>query len=177
MVAKTKVCERPEMNLREAAYLYEIGRGFAVTTRQLFKNLFRGKRKADVATIEYPEVKRPYPDRFRGVHRLMKREDGQVRCVACMLCQTACPADCITIEPGAHDDPTIEKFPQSFDIDLMLCVFCGLCVEACPCDAIRMDTGKHPMPSFSRDKQRIAKAQLMEDGSLSVAAQGGRHAE
>jgi NADH-quinone oxidoreductase subunit I len=68
-----------------------------------------------------------------------------------MLCQTVCPADCITIEAEEVDDPAIEKRPKSFVIDELKCVFCGLCVEACPCDAIRMDTGKYENSQFKRE--------------------------
>lgn len=164
--------ERRELNIWEKMYLPEIARGLKITTRQLVKNLFT---EQDIATQQYPEVKPSYPDRFRGRHRLMRRDDGQVRCVACMLCSTACPANCIHIVAGEHDDAGIEKYPVSFEIDLLVCIYCGFCEEACPCDAIRMDSGRHPMPSFSRDKQRIRKVQLLDEGALSIAKQGGDH--
>ena len=83
---------------------------------------------------------------------MMKREDGSVRCVACQLCSTVCPADCIEIEAAEHPDPNIEKYPDSFTIDLLRCVYCGLCEEACPCDAIRMDTGIYEIAADSREK-------------------------
>jgi NADH-quinone oxidoreductase subunit I len=164
--------DRRELTLMEKAYVPEIARGLRVTTRQLVKNLLGGK-KNEVATRLYPEVRRRYPDRFRGRHRLMRRDDGQVRCVACMLCSTACPANCIHIVAGEHEDGRIEKVPTSFEIDLLVCIYCGFCEEACPCDAIRMDTGQHPMPSFTRDLQRIRKVQLLDEGGLSIAEQGG----
>jgi NADH-quinone oxidoreductase subunit I len=163
--------KRHELSFAEKIYLPEVLRGLKVTTRQLFKNLFT---KKDIATVQYPEVRKKYPDRFRGRHRLMHREDGTVRCVACMLCSTACPANCIHIVAGDRGDGGVEKYPVSFEIDLLVCVYCGMCEEACPCDAIRMDTGRHPMPSFTRDKQRIRKVQLLEDGALSIAVQGGK---
>ena len=166
----TKLVERRELGFWEKTYVSEIARGLKVTTRQLIRNAIGGR---DVATRQYPEVKRPYAERFRGRHRLMKRDDGQVRCVACMLCSTACPANCIHIVAGEHEDGGIEKYPVSFEIDLLVCIYCGFCEEACPCDAIRMDSGRHPMPSFSRDKQRIRKVQLLADGGLSIAKQGG----
>src|SRR5262249_19225233 len=90
------------------------------------------------ATIRYPEERRSYSDRFRGAHILTTREDGTPRCVACYMCATACPADCIYIEPAEHPDPHIEKYPARFAIDMLRCVFCGFCVEACPEEAIIM---------------------------------------
>jgi NADH-quinone oxidoreductase subunit I len=88
--------------------------------------------------ISYPEERRSYSDRFRGAHILTAREDGSPRCVACYMCATACPADCIYIEAGEHGDTKIEKYPTRFDIDMLRCVFCGYCVDACPEEAIIM---------------------------------------
>ena len=106
------------------------------------------RKKTDIATIEYPEEKKAYPERHRGLHRLMLRDDGQVRCVACMMCPTVCPAHCITIVPEEAPDGRIEKRPKIFEIDELRCVVCGLCAEACPCDAIRMDTLDHAKPDL-----------------------------
>lgn len=170
MTATVRQLERPERDFWVQSYLPEIARGLVVTTRQLVRNLFGGK---DVVTIQYPEVKREYPARYRGLHRLTWRDDGQVRCVACMCCSTVCPANCIHIVAGEHEDPSIEKFPKSFVIDELRCIVCGLCVEACPCDAIRMDSGIHAHPFFERDKAFLNKEALMELGCPSTARQGG----
>ena len=165
---RTVRLDRADMGI-ERTFFPAIVKGLGVTARHFFRNVFGRK---DTATVEYPDVKPPYPDRFRGVHRLMSREDGSVRCVACMLCPTVCPAHCITIHPGERED-SHEKFPVIFEIDELKCVVCGLCVEACPCDAIRMDTGIHMPPRSTRGEAVLGKVDLMTRGTLSTATQGG----
>lgn len=167
------------------AYLPAWLEGTAVTMRHFFHSL-RQRLLGDVAdpvlnahdpgitTIHYPEQRRIYPERFRGLHRLTTREDGTPRCVACLCCSTACPAQCIHIEIAEYPegDPRrgYERYPESFVIDELRCVFCGMCVEACPCDAIRMDTGVHPAAYDSR-------AELIHDKPLLLAfpARDGSH--
>lgn len=131
----------------EKLYLPEVFRGLAITAGHLLYNLFHID---DRMTIEYPDKKKELPPGYRAEHRLMSREDGQIRCTACMLCQTICPANCIEIIAEESDDKSIEKRPRVFNINELRCIFCGLCVEACPCDAIRMDTGKYENASFDR---------------------------
>ncbi|MBI4041074.1 MAG: NADH-quinone oxidoreductase subunit I [Deltaproteobacteria bacterium] len=109
--------------------------GFYTTMKHFTLNLLRLRK---MPTISYPEQKRIRSDCFKGKHILTKKLDGSIRCTACMLCQTACPAECIKITASEHDNPKVEKFPISFQIDLLRCVMCGYCEEACPVDAIRM---------------------------------------
>jgi NADH-quinone oxidoreductase subunit I len=152
-------------------------KGLGVTMRHFFKNVAGGD-DAETVTVQYPEEKFPYPPRYRGLHRLMHREDGAVRCVACMCCPTACPAHCITIIPEETGNPN-EKRPAIFEIDELRCIVCGLCVEACPCDAIRMDTGAHAAPTDKRADAILNKVDLMKNATLndkspqSLATQGG----
>ena len=171
MPATTKVITRKPRSFLDQIYLWEAARGLGVTMRQFFRNLLSGK---DITTVQYPEEQREYPKRYRGLHRLMYRDDGQVRCVACMCCSTACPADCIHIVAGEHEEPGIEKFPVSFVIDELRCIACGFCVEACPCDAIRMDSGMHCEAFTDRQDAFFGKNILLEIGGLSKAVQGGR---
>jgi len=171
MAATTKVISRKPRTFLDQIYLWEIGRGMLVTTRQFLRNILTGK---DITTIQYPEVQTKYPKRYRGLHRLMHRDDGSVRCVACMCCSTACPADCIHIIAAESDDPSIEKYPISFVIDELRCIACGFCVEACPCDAIRMDSGVHCEPFMDRQKAFFDKNVLLDLGGFSHAVQGGR---
>jgi NADH-quinone oxidoreductase subunit I len=176
MAVGVKVVARPG-SLAQQAYLPAIVEGLGVTFRHFIKNFALnnlGKRaESDIATFEYPEEKRPYPPRHRGLHRLMVRDDGQVRCVACMMCPTVCPAHCITIVPEAAPDGSIEKRPKLFEIDELRCVVCGLCAEACPCDAIRMDTLEHAKPTYRRADAVLDKEELLSRSAPSDAVQGG----
>jgi len=129
--------------LYEKSFLPEIAKGIGITMKHVVKNLFGSEETKYTRTVSYPEQKVEYPERFRGQHRLVPREDGTPRCVACFMCSTACPSRCISIVAEESEDSHIEKRPRSFEIDMLKCIFCGLCVEACPEDAIRMDTGLH----------------------------------
>lgn len=138
MAIKIKKIERKKMPLLQRLYLPYIFIGMARTLSHFFKNLLNSK---NIEFLEYPE-QRPsdITPRYRGLHRLLKDEKGALKCVACDMCATACPSNCIFIE--AREIPNSkEKEPIKFNIDLLECVYCGLCVEACPKDAIRMDSG------------------------------------
>ncbi len=150
----------PRMRPHERIYLWEVLRGLGVTVRHLTVNLFH---QPEMPTVQWPEETKPIPARLKTRHRLMQREDGSPKCVACFMCQASCPARCIHIVAEPSDDPSIEKRPAVFEIDLLRCVFCGFCVEACPEDAIRMDTGEILIVSDRRDDFIVDKAFLLYD--------------
>jgi NADH-quinone oxidoreductase subunit I len=178
---------RPEPG--DVTFLAATAKGLGITLKHFARNFFLPlkklsnrnmagapvdeKWKNEIETVQYPEEKVKYPERFRGLHRLMLREDGAVRCVACMCCPTVCPAHCITIIPEESDNKGIEKRPAVFEIDELRCVVCGLCVEACPCDAIRMDTGEHARPVEDRADAIETRESMLDRGIRSTAIQGG----
>ena len=156
-----RVRNATEFSLYERSYLPEVVRGVWVTLGHFFHNLLGSRTTRPLQTVRYPEERRVYPPRFRGQHRLLAREDGSPRCVACYLCATACPAYCIHIVAAESPDPKIEKYPAAFEIDMLRCIYCGFCVEACPEDAIRMDTGIHTPAFLSREDAVVGRIDLM----------------
>jgi len=154
-----KIVKRHGNTLKEKLYIPAIFGGMKTTLSHFITNL---SDKPQIKTFNYPE-EQPHDisERYRGVHRLTKRDDGSVRCVACFMCATACPAECIFIEAEERTDNVDEKMPKRFDIDLLECVFCGACVEACPCDAIRMDSGIFSFIGQTREEFVLTKEQLL----------------
>ena len=153
MAIGVKKLETPKMNFLEKLYLWPVFKGMWVTLRYLFK------RKV---TLQYPEEKAPVRWGYRGLHRLNKDYRGNIKCVACFMCSTACPAQCIEIEAGgAPFGDYREKYPVRFRIDELECIFCGMCAEACPEMAIEL-TPINEMSEYKRESFLLEKADLME---------------
>jgi NADH-quinone oxidoreductase subunit I len=155
-----KLVPRPDLSFWERLYFVEIFKGLLTTAGHAQRNLVGSD---PFPTLNYPEEAPQLPRDYRARHRLMKRPDGNPRCVACFMCSTACPARCINIiaEDATGVDGHIEKRPAKFEIDLLLCVFCGFCVEACPCDAIRMDTRDGVMVADNRAAFVMSKEKML----------------
>ena len=161
--------DKKEMGFWEKIYIPEIIRGMCITGYHFFRNLFKMQ---DRITVEYPENKKTLPPGCRTEPRLTTREDGSIRCSACMLCVTVCPSACIEIRAEEVADSEIEKRARSFQIDMSRCILCGMCAEACPCDAIRLDSGKYENAVFDRSLLIYNKDYLLSnysEGSSSLS--------
>ena len=160
-----------KLSRAEELILPAVFKGLGTTLRHCLGNMGRdGKNKKNIFVVQYPEEKRDdrsvedggqERETFRGVHRLNKDEDGRVRCVACFMCSTACPANCIHIEGAESPWSDREKYPKKFDIDELRCIFCGMCEEACPVDAIEL-TPHYETVGLSRQEMIFDKTKLLE---------------
>ena len=143
----------PELGMSGRSYLLLFFQGLTTTFRHLVC------RKV---TVQSPEERHKIPDPiiYRGVHRLNRDEQGRVKCVACFLCATACPAYCIDIIAAESPWPDREKYPRSFTIDELRCIYCGMCEEACPVDAIEL-TSLYDLSGKSREEMIFDKEKLL----------------
>ncbi|NUQ62443.1 MAG: NADH-quinone oxidoreductase subunit I [Pirellulales bacterium] len=145
--------EEPDLGASGKTYLPLFVEGMTTTIKHLL---------SPKMTVEFPEERHQIPDPilYRGVHRLNRDEQGRVKCVACFLCATACPAHCIDIVAAESPWPDREKYPASFTIDELRCIFCGMCEEACPVDAIEL-TSLFDLSGKSREEMVFDKEKLL----------------
>ena len=143
--------EEPKIGLLEQLYIPAIVEGLQTTVKHMFKPKI---------TVQYPEEKAKLPPNYRGVHRLNRDENGRVKCVACYMCSTACPAHCIDIVAAPSPWPDREKYPETFVIDELRCIYCGMCEEACPVDAIELTT-LFDLTGLSREEMMFDKEKLL----------------
>ncbi len=158
----------PPLNVSENFYLPEVFKGLGTTLKHIVGSV-GGTQRRNNRAMEYPEQRREDLDvvdgglevsNFRGVHRLNRDEEGRVRCVACFMCATACPANCIHIEGTESPWDDREKYPIKFDIDELRCIFCGMCEEACPVDAIEL-TPTYDLVGLTRQEMIFDKEKLL----------------
>ena len=146
----------PKIGLLEQLYVPAIVQGLQTTVWHAAKTLFGGGS----ITQQYPEVEPKLPPNYRGVHRLNRDEEGRVKCVACYMCSTACPAHCIDIVAAPSPWPDREKYPETFVIDELRCIYCGMCEQACPVDAIELTT-LYDLTGMTREQMMFDKEKLL----------------
>jgi len=132
--------------------------GMATTLSHLFRSKI---------TEEYPEYKRPLPERSRARIILTRDPDGEERCVACYLCSAVCPVSCISMESAEREDG--RRWAPWFRINFARCIYCGLCEEACPTLAIQLT------PDFEYCTGDILK--LVAEKEDLLVHHGGRNKE
>jgi NADH-quinone oxidoreductase subunit I len=179
--SEVKWVQAPRMGLVEQLYIPAIVEGLQTTVRHTVKALF-GK---GAVTQQFPEQKPKLPPNYRGVHRLNRDEKGRVKCVACYMCSTACPAHCIDIvaapAPAEWQKDGREKYPETFVIDELRCIYCGMCEQACPVDAIELTTlgcdftgGTREDMMFDKEKLLSVFDQTVKAGTDPIRTRAGR---
>ena len=138
--------------LIKTIFLSEFLRGLYLALKFIFK---------PKATINYPFEKGLISPRFRGEHALRRYPNGEERCIACKLCEAACPAQAITIEAEPQEDGS--RKTTRYDIDMVKCIYCGLCQEACPVDAI-VQGPNFEFTTETREELYFTKEKLLENG-------------
>jgi len=135
-----------------------VGRALGVT----FRNFLRPP-----VTVQYPTVKRVYPDRFRGILALTyDKETGEENCIGCRLCEYVCPPQVIKVEMLKAEK---RNWAKTFALELYACEFCELCVQVCPTDAIIMlktfDLATADRREMLLDKDRLHALGLQHEAS------------
>jgi NADH-quinone oxidoreductase subunit I len=102
--------------------------GLSITAREFFK---------PVVTEQYPWEVPTMTELYRGHIELVGNEEtGKPKCVACGMCQRACPSGCITVA-GKKPEGEKKKVVTKYVLDFTKCSLCGTCVESCNFGAIQ----------------------------------------
>ena len=157
------------------SYFGEIGaavKTLAVGMKTTLREYFTPK-----STEQYPENRKTtlhVSARHRGRLVMNRDENGNVKCVACTLCEKACPNDTIKIVSQMVTTEEGKKKRQLVDYqyDLGDCMFCQLCVNACNFVAIKF-TNDFENAVFDRDKLVLHLDKEQYESSLPNILDGG----
>ncbi len=106
--------------------------GMGITLREFF---------TPKVTLRYPHESVKMTARYRGHIELIEDENGEPNCVACGMCQRACPSGCITlasrtVEIEVDGKTKKKKELTQYDLNFTTCSLCGSCVESCSFNGI-----------------------------------------
>jgi NADH-quinone oxidoreductase subunit I len=141
------------------AGMWIAARHLAINMLGFFAEILSGRSSRKVMTVFYPEEQPVIPPAYRGRPVLVLRDDGLEKCVACGLCEAACPPKCIFIIGGEREDG--ERFPVTYTLDGSRCIFCGFCEEVCPHEAIVMSGDWKNLCEYDRAEMIYEKEDLL----------------
>ncbi len=132
--------------------LIDIINGLLLTLKHMFK------RKV---TTKYPYEKTPLSPRFKMEHALRRGSSGKELCIACKLCEAACPSQAITIESKSNKNGI--RCTKKYDIDMTKCIYCGMCQDACPVNAIFLGPN-YEFAKETKNELLYDKEKLLDNG-------------
>ncbi|MCR4773511.1 MAG: 4Fe-4S dicluster domain-containing protein [Prevotella sp.] len=131
------------------------------------------------STEQYPENRKTtlhVSKRHRGRLVFKRDENGAYKCVACTMCEKACPNGTIKITHEMVTDEATGKKKRKlvdYQYDLGDCMFCQLCVNACNFDAIEF-TNDFENSVFDRNSLvKHLDKEVYDGGSLPNIIDGG----
>ncbi len=153
------------MSRNGASFWSELGHLTAAVGKTMGVTLRNFLRRP--VTIHYPDVKRAYPERFRGILALTyDRETGEENCIGCRLCEYVCPPQVIKVEMLKAEK---RNYAKTFTLELYACEYCELCVQVCPTDAVIMlrtvDLATADRRELLFDKDRLHELGLAHEAS------------
>ena len=131
------------------------------------------------STEQYPENRKTtlhVSARHRGRLVFKRDAEGNSKCVACTMCEKACPNGSIKILSKMVEDPETGKKKRQLEdyrYDMGDCMFCQLCVNACNFDAIAF---VNDFENATFDRSQLAlhlDKEVYDGGSLPNLIEGG----
>lgn len=121
-------------------------------------------------TVQYPHQSLEMPARFRGhIELVLDQETGKAACIACKLCEKACPSECIAVE-GIKPEGGGKKRVTEYRLDFTRCSLCAACVEACKSEAIRFSK-EYNLAGRSKEDFHLDLLKRLEEKSKHEASE------